>query len=137
MNLDTNAFIAAPDLIEALEMRSTPICCDTDRILFAQGDLPQGLYILDKGDTTLTMTTPDGEPIVSVEAHAGSLLGLPGLIGNEPYSLGATARSGAQLSYIPRAEFTSLMQTEPLLALKILQVLAAEVRSARYALSNR
>jgi len=30
-----------------------------------------------------------------------------------------------------------LMQSEPSLALKILQVLAAEVRSARYALTNK
>jgi CRP-like cAMP-binding protein len=65
------------------------------------------------------------------------LLGLPGLIGDEPYTLTAIARDGARLSYVPRDEFNSLMQSNPHLSLKILEVLAAEVRSARRALSNR
>ena len=82
------------------------------------------------------MASSAGEQLMSIQAHAGSLLGLPGLIGNEPYTLTAIARNGARLSFVPRDEFTSLMRTDPLLSLKMLQVLAAEVRSARQALSN-
>jgi CRP-like cAMP-binding protein len=73
---------------------------------------------------------------MQIQARAGSLLGLPALIGNGPYTLSAIARNGVRLSFIPRDEFTSLMQAEPQLSLKILQVLAAELRSARHALSN-
>jgi CRP-like cAMP-binding protein len=136
MKLDPSAFVAAPELIEALEKRSTTISCGEDQVLFNQGEIPAGLYILNQGETTLTMTSPTGEQLVSVQAPAGSLLGLPGLIGNEPYTLTATARNGAQLSFISRDEVTSLMRTDSTLALKMLQVLAAEVRSARRALSN-
>ncbi|MGA2350585.1 MAG: cyclic nucleotide-binding domain-containing protein [Terracidiphilus sp.] len=136
MKLDPSAFVAAPELIEALEKRSTAITCGEDRVLFNQGEIPQGLYILKQGETTLTMTSPKDKQVMKIEASAGSLLGLPGLIGNEPYTLSATARTGAQLSFVTRDEFTSLMQTNPRLSLKILEVLAAEVRSARQALSN-
>jgi len=135
MELDPSAFVAAPELIQALEERSTAISCDEDRVLFHQGDAPRGLYILDHGETTLTMTSPTGEQLMSIQAPAGSLLGLPGLIGDEPYTLTAIARDGARLSFIPRDDFTSMMAANPMLGLKILQVLAAEVRSARYALS--
>ena len=137
MKLDPSAFIADPELIQALEKRSTVISCGGDRVLFSQGDNPQGLYILDQGETILTMTSPSGQQVMQIEAPAGSLLGLPGLIGDEPYTLTAIARDGARLSFVPRDEFTSLMQSSPLLALKILEVLAAEVRSARRAMSNR
>jgi CRP-like cAMP-binding protein len=137
LKLDPSAFIADPELIQALEKRSTAISCGGDRVLFSQGDNPQGLYILDQGETILTMTSPSGQQVMQIEAPAGSLLGLPGLIGDEPYTLTAIARDGACLSFVPRDEFTSLMQSSPLLALKILEVLAAEVRSARMALSNR
>ncbi len=126
MKLDPSAFVADPELIQALEKHSTPISCDTDHVLFNQGDHPKGLYILDKGETTITMASPKGEQLMSIQAHAGSLLGLPGLIGN-----------GARLSFVPRDEFTSLMRADPLLSLKMLQVLAAELRSARQVLSNR
>jgi CRP-like cAMP-binding protein len=56
---------------------------------------------------------------------------------NEPYTLTATARSGAQLSFVSRDDFTALMQSDPLLSLKVLEVLAAEVRSARQAILQR
>lgn len=136
MKLDSSAFVAAPELIEALEKRSTAIRCDEDRVLFNQGETPQGLYILNRGEITLTMTSPRGEKVMQFPARVGSLLGLPGLISDEPYTLTAFARNGAQLSFVARDEFTSLMQDDPQLALKILVVLAAEVRSARHALSD-
>ena len=137
MKLDPSAFVADPELIQALEKHSTAITCDADRVLFNQGDHPQGLYILDQGKTTLTMASSSGEQLMSIHASAGSLLGLPGLISNEPYTLTAIARSGARLSFVPRDEFTRLMRADPLLSLKMLQVMAAELRSARHALSNR
>ena len=136
MKLDPSAFVADPELIQALEKHSTAITCDADRVLFNQGDHPQGLYILDQGATSLTMESPSGKQLMSIQATAGSLLGLPGLISNEPYTLTAIARSGARLSFVPRDEFNSLMRADPLLALKMLQVMAAELRSARQALAN-
>ena len=136
VKFDPSAFVADPDLILTLEKGSNPISCGGDRVLFRQGEIPAGLYILNQGELTLTMTSPSGEQVMQMLASAGSLLGLPGLISGEPYTLTAVARSGACLSFVSRDDFTSLMQTNPLMALKILEVLAAEVRSARHALSN-
>jgi CRP-like cAMP-binding protein len=136
MKLDPSAFLADPELIQALEKRSTTISCGGDCVLFRQGEVPAGLYVLDEGETTLTMASPAGDQVMSVEARANSLLGLPGLIGNEPYTLTAIARDGARLSFVTREDFTALMQTDPRIGIKVLQVLAAEVRSARRALSN-
>jgi CRP-like cAMP-binding protein len=137
VKLAPSAFLADPELIQALEKHSTAISCHgEDRVLFNQGDHPQGLFILNQGETTLSMTSPTGEHLMSIQASAGSLLGLPGLIGNEPCTLTAIARNGAQLSFVPRDEVTCLMRTNPMLALKMLQVLAAELCSARRTLAN-
>jgi CRP-like cAMP-binding protein len=132
--LDPSAFVADPDLIEALEKQSTPISCCEELILFKQGDEPVGLYVLKSGEVTLTMKSPAGKELISIQAADGSILGLPGLIGNEPYTLSATAHTGAQLSFISRDSFAGLMSTDSFLALKVLKVLAAEVRSARSAI---
>ncbi len=136
MKLDPSAFVAAPELIQALEKHSTAISVSEDRVLFQQGEIPVGLYILKAGETTLTMNSPKGAPVMQFQAQAGSLLGLPGLIGNQPYTLTAVARSGAQLNFVSHDAFTSMMQADSHVAMKILQVLAAEVRSARFALSS-
>ena len=136
MLLDSSAFVADPELLHALESRATPISSGGQRVLFRQGDPADGLYILIQGEATLSMSAEGGQSLMSVQATAGSLLGLPGLIGNQPYSLTAIGNSGAQFSYIGRSEFNALMQSNPQLALKILRVLAAEVRSARLALAH-
>ena len=134
VQLDPTAFLADSELIRALSEHATPIVCDPDRVLFQQDDPAAGLYILHEGEATISMTSQDGQTILSVQARSGSLLGLPGLISNQPYSLTAVAHAGARVSFLGRSEFTALMESRPPLAFKILQVLAAEVRSARHAL---
>jgi len=137
MILDPSAFVADSELIRALEEQSTPISCDEDRVLFHQGDAPVGLFILKSGPVTLSMTSPGGVELISFRAREGSLLGLPGLIGDEPYTLSAIAHPGVELRYVTRDSFTSMMREQPMLAMKILQVLAAEVRAARAAVIQR
>lgn len=134
MKLDPSAFVADPELIRALEGKANCVHCEQDRILFRQGEAPSGLYVLHSGTATLIMHSPAGEEVMAVQAGSGSLLGLPGLIGNEPYTLTAIANPGADLCFISRDEFTTIMRADPQLSLKILQVLAAEVRSARQAI---
>ena len=134
MKLDSSAFVAAPELLQVLEGHSTTISCGVDRVLFSQGEAPTGVFILSRGAVTLTMTSPAREEVAVVEVGSGSLLGLPGLIGNVPYTLSAVAHTGAEIRFISRDEFTSLMQADPRLGLKILAVLAAEVSSARRAI---
>ncbi len=134
MQLDSSAFIADPELIQALQKRSTSLICDSDRLLFRQDTPADGAYILQQGDAMLTMNSHDGRTIFSLRVMPGSLLGLPALVSNQPYSLSAVARAGAQVSYVSRADFFAIMQEQPALSLKMLQVLAAEVRTARKAL---
>jgi CRP-like cAMP-binding protein len=136
MNLDSSAFVAERELIEALERRSSIVVCDQNRLLFSQGESPKGLYLLKTGKAILTMQSPTGGVVVNVSASAGSLLGLPALIGNEPYTLTAEAIHGSELAFVTREDFSSLMLSNPALAVSVLRVLAAEVRSARHAISD-
>src|ERR1700722_5554378 len=137
MKLDPNAFLADPELLAGLREEAEPVICQEEQVLFRQGDPATGLYILNSGGAELTMDTPQGTRIMAIPAAPGSLLGLPGLIGSAPYSLTAVAQPGAELSFISRDAFLNLMKTDLVLSLKVLQVLAAEVRSARIALRDR
>ena len=136
MKLDSSAFVADRELIEALEKQSTRVLCEEDRLLFTQGDSPKGLYILKGGGARLSMTSPTGDMIMSIPVSPGSLLGLPALIGNQPYSLTAKALKGAELNFVTKSDFSILMLNEPRLSLSILRVLAAEVRTARFAITE-
>lgn len=136
MQLDPSSFLADPELIRALQEHAAPMVCGEEQVLFRQGDPPNGLYILSKGSATISMDSGHENVSFSCTATAGSLLGLPGLIANQPYSLSAVAHKGASVDFISRDEFNRLMQAQSLLMVKILQVLAAEVRSARLAITQ-
>ncbi len=134
MKMDAAAFVADPELVEALKDHSTPVVCNEDRVLFNQGDVPDGLYIFHKGVVRLVMRSQVGDVLINMPAREGSLLGLPGLIGGSPYSLSALAQKGAEVSFVSREQFGKVMLSVPTLAVGILRVLAAEVRTARMAL---
>ena len=135
-SLKQNSFAADSELIQALEKRSEPISCSESHTLFSQGEAPRGVYILKSGEASLIKQSASGYIVMSFHAPAGSLLGLPAIIGNEPYTLSAFARKGSDVSFVTRHDFEELVQEEPSLYPKVLQVLAAEVRSAREAVSE-
>ena len=134
MKMDAAAFVADPGLVQALKVHSTPVACEQERVLFNQGDSPDGLYIFHKGKLRLVMRSQLGDTLMNIPAIEGSLLGLPGLIGGTPYSLSACAEKGSEVSYVSREEFARIMLSQPPIAVGILRVLAAEVRTARMAL---
>jgi CRP-like cAMP-binding protein len=131
----SSAFVADPELMSELEKRARPVVVAADRILFRQGDEPTGVFILLKGLAKLTSKS-DGDAILTVQAGAGSLLGVPAVVGGKPYSLTAEAMEGAELSALSNEDFVHLMHAEPTLAFRVLQVLAEEVRFARESLSH-
>jgi CRP-like cAMP-binding protein len=137
MRIDPAPFHADPEVLDGLEPKLAPIVCNDYRILFNQSDGQDGLYVLKSGNATLTMNSPRGKQLLSLQPTPGSVLGLPGLIGNEPYTLTAVAHPGSVIGFIPRDEFLDLMSSDQQLSFKVLQVLAAEVRTARDALRDR
>lgn len=137
MKMDAAAFVAEPELVEALSKYAAPVVCDEDRVLFNQGDTPDGLYIFCRGVVRLVMRSQLGDVLVNMPAIEHSLLGLPGMIGGVPYSLSAYAQKGSEVGFVSREEFARIMLSEPAIGVGILRVLAAEVRTARMALVER
>lgn len=135
MQLDSAAFLASHELLEVLYQHATPVDCRQQQQLFHQGEAPTGVYLLHEGEVEMSLDSEDGTRILTSNAQPGSLLGLPGLIGNRAYSLTATARPGSKISFLSGEDFRALMISDPMLSIKILQILAAEVRTARQAIS--
>ena len=131
-----NSFTANRKLIVALEKRSTRVVFSSGYTLFRQGESPKGLYILCSGEASLVMKSTSGAVLMTLQVPAGSLLGLPGIVANEPYTFSASACPGSEVRFVSRQDFEDLIREEPGLYPSVLEVLAAEVRSARLALSG-
>ena len=128
-------FVADCALLQSLESRSISVPCLNGHRLFNQGETPIGLYILKIGKASLLMKAENGTELLHLTVGPGSILGVLAVVGRDVYPLSAMACPGSELGIIARKDFEDLIQSEPSLFPKVLEVLAAEVRYARVALS--
>ena len=126
--------LADSELCEEIEKWSAPILKRAGEILFQQGEDPEYAFFVKTGEIALTMSVP-GDGVWGVRAKRGSLVGIPAVVGNEPYSMTAKAIRDSQICQISRDDFHRLMQQNPRFCCNVLQILAAEVHAARKALS--
>ena len=131
-----SSFIPNSTLLEALEERSVPLPSWRGLMLFREGESPVGLYIIKSGEAMLLLTDESRNDVAQFNVGAGSILGLPAIVAKEPYSLSAMACERSRVSFVELAAFEELMQEQPSLFPMVLEVLAAEVRSARQALKE-
>ena len=127
--------LADAGLCAEIEEWSAPSFVKEGVILFRQGDTPANAFFVKSGEIALTMHVR-GDAIWGVRAKQGSLVGLPAIVGNEPYSMTAKAIRDSQICQISRDDFHRLMQQNPGLCCNVLQILAGEVHGARKALSK-
>ena len=69
-------------------------------MLFRQGDASLGLYILNRGRGSLVLKADDGGEVLHLTAGAGSILGLPEVVGKHTYSLSAMAYPGSKVGFM-------------------------------------
>jgi len=76
------------DVRSVLDTMASPITQPKNAVIFNQGDAPVGIYVIRKGSVRLTVKAGDSEVLMRV-AQPGSVIGLPGVLSNKPYSLTA------------------------------------------------
>src|SRR5438270_3376988 len=127
--------LADGPLCAALEECSPTSFVKAGEILFQQGDSPGYAFYVKTGEIALIMHV-SGDVLWRVRATKGSLVGLPAIVGNEPYSMTARVTRDSEIRRISREDFRELTQNDPWLCCKVLQILAGEVHGARKALST-
>jgi CRP-like cAMP-binding protein len=97
-------------------------------ILFFQSDSSESAYIVRTGNISIILNSPDGREMVINEMHGGDLFGELGILTKRPRSTSAIARTKSELLVIPRQAFVSVIEQEPQLALRMLEVTAQRLQ---------
>jgi len=127
--------VADCELADAIEALSKLRQVAAKRILFQQDQPPSRLFLLKAGEVVLTSRLAD-KSVVGFRAVPGSLIGLPAIAGNRPYSMTATVTKNSELHAISVVTFRQIVGGNPRLSFRVLEILASEVRSARLLLST-
>lgn len=98
------------------------------QILFFQSDPSELAYIVRSGNISIILNSPDGREMVINEMHSGDLFGELGILTKRPRSTSAIARSNSELLVIQRQAFLRIIDAEPQLARRMLEITAQRLQ---------
>jgi CRP/FNR family cyclic AMP-dependent transcriptional regulator len=99
-------------------------------MLFVEGQVPRGGYLLCKGRVKLTMTSPDGKAIILHIVEAGELIGLNSALSGLPYEISAETLEPCQVNFIKREALLRLVHDHPEIAEHVTRQVSRDYQSA-------
>lgn len=99
-------------------------------IIFSEGEHANNLYCVYKGKIKLTKLGKDGKEQIVRFASSGNILGYRSLLGNTPYQAKAIALDDSYICVLSKERFFSIIEKNPMMSLKIIQLLTEDLKSA-------
>ncbi len=79
-------------------------------LLFVEGQVPRGVYLLCRGRVKLTMASPEGKTLIMRIAEPGEVLGIHATVTGKPYELTAETLEPCQVNFIKSEDFTKFVR---------------------------
>jgi len=111
---------ARPDLLQRLALKA---------VLFHEGEIPAGVYILHSGKVDLVHERTDGAERGRT-ARAGEILGLSAVISGRSHLSSAIARTRCEVEFIEGEEFRCLADDNPAIWFSVLRQLSQDVNES-------
>lgn len=96
--------------------------------IYYQGDTPSSFYYLIKGKVKVYMTSAEGMEKILSTAKAGDIIGEAAFFDKKPRISCAEALCDCKLGVINRELLTNLIQSNPTIALELLNIQATRIR---------
>jgi CRP/FNR family cyclic AMP-dependent transcriptional regulator len=116
-------------VLGALDSISAGATYPKDAVLFVEGQVPRGVFVLCTGRVKLTMTSAEGKCILVRIAEAGEMVGLPGTLSGSPYEVTAETLEPVQANFIPREAFLKFLREHGDASLRVAEMLTHIYRS--------
>jgi CRP/FNR family cyclic AMP-dependent transcriptional regulator len=99
-------------------------------LLFVEGQIPRGAYVLCSGKAKISTTSRDGKVLILKIAEAGEVLGLSAVISGQPFQVTAETAGPCQVNFIEREALLQRIEKSGELGLRASQALSREFQSA-------
>jgi CRP/FNR family transcriptional regulator len=100
-------------------------------LLFVEGEMPRGIFILCSGRAKLTTSSSEGKTLIVKIAEPGEVLGASATILGKPYEVSAETIEPAQLNFIKRDDFLKFLTTNAEACMHTAQQLSEKYHSAQ------
>lgn len=95
-----------PETLKAFDSITFTNVYPDGAILYSEGEVPQGLFVLCYGQVKLSISSPGtGKTLIKRMVQAGEVLGLSSVLSGNPYKSTAETVNPSQLKFVKRDEF--------------------------------
>jgi CRP/FNR family transcriptional regulator len=105
------------------EIKSTAVY-PKGAMLFIEGQIARGVFVLCSGKVKLSTTSREGKTIITKISDAGDVLGLNAVISNVPYEVTAEMMEPGQANFIPRDSLQLFLKEFPEVSMRVAQQLS-------------
>jgi CRP/FNR family cyclic AMP-dependent transcriptional regulator len=99
-------------------------------LLFVEGQVPRGAYVLCSGKAKLSTTSREGKVLIVKIAEAGEVLGLSAVIAGQPFEITAETTGPCQVNFLERGALIERIEKSGELGLRSAQALSREFQIA-------
>jgi CRP/FNR family cyclic AMP-dependent transcriptional regulator len=99
-------------------------------VLFVEGQMPRGAFVLCSGRVKLSTTSREGKVLIVKMASAGDMLGLSAVISGTAYEVTAETSAPCHVNFVERDSLIQLVGESGELGLKAAEALSREFQSA-------
>jgi len=99
-------------------------------VLFVEGQLPRGIFVLFKGSVKLSINSPSGRTVIVKLAEPGEVLGLSATISGKPYEVTAETLDPCQVNFVKRDDFLHFLKDDVEACFKVAEQLSEKYHNA-------
>lgn len=125
-----------PAELDVLDAHKSSNVYKKGQILFFEGNNPLGLFCINHGLFKVYKTGLDGKEQILYLAKPGDFMGYRALIAEEPYTASAEALDESVACFIPKADFTRVLEQQPDISRKLMRSLCHELGIAAEKLTS-
>ena len=111
------------------EIKSTAVY-PKGAMLFIEGQMARGVFVLCSGKVKLSTTSREGKTIITKISDSGDVLGLNAVVSNRPYEVTAEMMEPGQANFIPKDSLQLMLKDFPEVAMRIAQQLSRNYYTA-------
>jgi CRP/FNR family transcriptional regulator, cyclic AMP receptor protein len=101
-----------------------------DAVLFVEGQIPRGIFVLCKGRMKMSFCSSDGKTLILKIAEAGEILGLSATVSGKPYELTAETIDPCQVNFVKREDFLRFLKKHGDACFRVAEQLSQKYNSA-------
>jgi CRP/FNR family transcriptional regulator len=120
----------SPDLLKAFSASSHLATYPGGAILFIEGQMPRGAFVLCSGKAKLSTTSRDGKVLILKMVEPGEMMGLSAVISGEAYEITAETLEPSLVNFVDGDGLLRLMERSGELGLRSAQAVSREFQYA-------